>query len=166
MLCWLRKKKLFEYAIGELDTDKVQKIEKHLKICNKCRKYVSAVQKINSISAGVDQPFLHEVFWRKFDERLDMAIAQEQVPEHAQVRNIRFTPKPLPKFAFSAAIAVCVLLIFMSFSLNTPFSVSNFQDEKLIETALLIEDSAELNLNGDEDAYIEEILLQLDLEEA
>ncbi|MFH1093574.1 MAG: hypothetical protein V1739_05390 [Candidatus Omnitrophota bacterium] len=169
MLCWSKKKELFEYAIGELNADRVQKIEKHLKSCSKCRKYVSGVQKINSISACDEQLFLNEVFWRKFDERLDLNLAQAQrSPAKHGVSNIRFLPKPLPRFAFSAAVAICVFLVFIASLLNNPLRsrITNLQDEELIETALLIEDESELNLNGDEDAYIEEILLQIALEEA
>ncbi|MCG2711003.1 MAG: hypothetical protein L6416_01540, partial [Candidatus Omnitrophica bacterium] len=75
---------------------------------------------------------------------------------------------PLPGFAFSAAVAVCVLLVFIAALLNNPLRKTTiaFQDEELIETVLLIENEAELNLNGDEDAYIEEILLQISLEGA
>lgn len=169
MLCWLRKKKLFEYAIGELDTAQVKKIEKHLKCCCKCREYVSAVGEINSMSASEDQLFLSEVFWRKFDERLDLNIAQVKTsPLNPGKRNIKFLPWPLPGFAFSAAVAICILLVFITYSLHNPLgrTTSALQDEELIETALLIEDDAELNLNGDEDAYIEEIMLQIALSEA
>jgi len=45
-------------------------------------------------------------------------------------------------------------------------TLASFQDNELVETALLIEDDAELYLNGDEDAYIEEVMLQIALEEA
>ena len=168
MLCWLRKKKLFEYAIGELDTDKAQKLEKHLKSCHRCREYVSFVQKINSMSAGEEKLFFSEVFWRKFDERLDLSIAQAQTTYVDPARrNVKFILKPFPVFALGAA-AVCILLVFITFSLNNPFwvSTSALQDEELIETVLLVEDDTELNLNGDEDAYIEEILLQIALSDA
>ncbi|MCG2711799.1 MAG: hypothetical protein L6416_05705, partial [Candidatus Omnitrophica bacterium] len=80
MLCWLRRKKLFEYAIGDLDTDQAQKIEKHLKCCSKCRQYVSSVQKINSMSTSDGQLFLSEVFWRKFDERLSLNLTRQTSP--------------------------------------------------------------------------------------
>lgn len=167
MFCWLKKKQLFEYAIGELPAHQVEKIEKHLKSCAKCRAYVEDMKKISN-NLGEDQLFLNEVFWRKFDERLDINLAQEQkkVPLKQGVWNVKFLPSPLPRFAFSAAMAVCVLLIFISFSANNPFSVNRLQDEDLIETALFIENSAELNLNGDEDAYVEEVLLQIALEDA
>jgi len=166
MLCWLRKRKLFEYAIGELRSDEVKKVERHLQICPGCRGYVERIQKISSRSSAAE-PFLNEVFWRKFDERLDLCLAQEQVPVHKQVRNIKFLPKPLPRFNVGFAVALCVLLIFIA-SLNKPFNTRTvaLEDEEFIETALLVEDASEISLNGDEDAYIEEILLQITLDEA
>ncbi len=169
MLCWIRKKKLFEYAIGQMNAGEAKKIEAHLKNCSKCREYVSRLQKINSVSASDEQPFLSEVFWRKFDERLDLNIAQQQKkPVNIVARNMKLLPRPLPAFAFNAAVAVCVLLIFIVALFNHSFRGMTvaLQDEALIETVLLVEDAAELNLNGDEDAYIEEILLQMALDEA
>ena len=78
MFCWFKKKKLFEYVLGDLNSAEAKKLEKHLKGCSKCRGYVQAVEKINAASAADDQPFLSEVFWRKFDERLELNLAQKQ----------------------------------------------------------------------------------------
>ena len=168
MLCWFRKKKLFEYAIGKLNFVQTQNIEDHLKGCVKCRDYVKGVQKIINMNVGEEQPFLSEVFWRKFDERLDLNLSLEPTPTNPAVRHFRFISKPLPKFAFSVSLAICILLVFSYFSTSNPFKsmLANFQNEQLIETVLMIEDNTELHLNGDEDAYIEEMLLQIALQEA
>lgn len=165
MLCGLRKKKLFEYAMGELNNGRARKIEKHLKRCSKCRQYLSCFRKINSISAGDEQPFLNEVFWRKFNERLEMKLSQEQLNIPAsQILNMRFMAIRLPRFAFAAAaVVVCVLLVFITSPLQN--YLSQVSDQDLVETAFLIEEAGGLNYNSDEEAYVEEMLLQLEFNE-
>lgn len=165
MLCRFKRKKIFEYVTGETEAHQAEKIEEHLKSCYKCREYAGSMQKLSDISAAEDQPFLNEVFWRKFDERLDVNLALKQHPASSDARHVEFIPRPLPKFALSFAAAACAVLLFIYLSVSGPFknTMANFQDELLVETALLLEDNAEVYLNGDEDAYVEEVMLQIAL---
>lgn len=165
--CWLLKKKLYEFAIEELINSDAKKIKKHLNECSQCRQYVSQIQKIVKTSHQQEQPFFNEVFWRKFDERLDLAIAGEGMGKTGP--NIRLIPRPMPRLSLAAVMVACLLIVFALTPIKSYFTSKGdiaLVDKELIETALLVEDETEIYLNSDEDAYIEEMILQLELDDA
>jgi len=164
--CLFLKRKLFDYATGFLETEKSQSIEKHIEQCSKCQKYVKDVQVITSTASSDDKPFFGEVFWRKFDERLELRLSDEQGVS-ATDRPWYFKLKParvfMPRFAFASAIAVCLILLILATPLKNYFK--NISEDELYEMAMIMEDTGELGLNHDEDAYIEEYLIQLEFED-
>lgn len=165
--CWLLKDKVNAYAIGELDAKYTESLEQHLKDCRKCRQEVGEIRKITETVSSGEQPFLGEVFWRKFDERLDLNLASESRTRKPLVD--WFVLRPMHKAVLATAIAACALLVF----LLIPFKDSGIGNKSfrlaendIVETVLLVEDETELNMGSDEDAYVEEVLLQLELNDA
>lgn len=165
--CLLLNKKLYLYLLKELDENQEKRIEEHLASCARCQQYLMRLRTIGDAMSQSEKPFLGEVFWRKFDERFSLRLEREQMQkQEPQIMRIRF--KSIPRFGIAAAVVVCTLLIVVSVTLKTGlFTPVDYvaDQQELVDIALLLEESEELALNHDVDAYIEEVLLQLELEE-
>jgi hypothetical protein len=165
--CWLLNNKVNAYAMDELDEKYTEVVERHLEKCLRCRKQVAEIKKITSAVSKQDKPFLGEVFWRKFDERLDLMLSGEATQRKWPVK--RVVLGPVRKTALAAAMAVCILLVFFLTPIKDNFlKKTNIKlaYTEFVETVLLVEDAAELDLGNDEDSYVEEVLLQLELQGA
>jgi len=161
--CWLLKGKINAYAAGELNPKYTKGVEAHLKKCLKCRQQVTEIKKITDAVSNQENPFLGEVFWRKFDERLDLMLANEAAKRQPVSWSIR---QPKKRVALAMAIAACALLIFFFAPFGNNFIKDvniRLSEGEFVETVLLVEDAAELDLLNDEDSYVEEYLLQLEL---
>ncbi len=164
--CLFFRKDLYQYAEGVLDLDKEKKIKNHLSRCSICGQRLKEMRKVLAAIEKTEEPFLGEVFWRKFDERLNLKIPQEKIrTSKYEVIVPKF--KPLPKFGLAVAVSVCILLIVIGLPLRNYLfmpSATFVNDQELVETTLLLEEEEGLSFNHDEDAYLEEMLLQMELE--
>ncbi len=164
--CILIRRKLHDYSENGISEIEKSKINAHLDTCLSCRERLNQIRAVLDYAGAKNTPDVQEEFWRNFrvglDEKLNNALVGPLIL------------KPVRKFYLKPAFAYAVFLIFflvMISALNRPPSVSRLQlaqgDEELVEETLTLDelDSA-LELNGDEDAYLEEIDLSLVLARA
>lgn len=154
--CWFFRKKLPAFVSKELLPGEEEKVRRHIEKCAGCRQEAAEYEKIIRAAGEEEKPFLSEVFWRKFDERLDMRINSGRDP----VIPVRFSFAPSLRPAYAAVIAVLILLaLLLPLRSRMERYVENRQEEELITSALILDKAGISVLNHSEDAYIDELML-------
>jgi hypothetical protein len=168
--CLFSKKKIFDFIQGSLEAKQAEKVSSHIRKCKSCRKLAFEYKNLIA-AAGQDKPFLGEVFWRKFDTNLELLISRQKRSKHIFVM-FPFTDMRLnilPKKTFAAALAVCLILAVFFGPFKSRFwgskTVAAVSEDKIIETAILLDDLGEPVFCLDEDDLIEEFIFQAALED-
>ncbi|MBU4305824.1 MAG: zf-HC2 domain-containing protein [Candidatus Omnitrophica bacterium] len=167
LTCWRLKRILYEYAMGEADASESKIIERHIAGCPGCSRKVQEIQLITESTAQEEKPFLSESFWRRFDERLSLRLSQEALAT-GEPLNLFQHILSFPRISVAVAVSVCLLLAAISIPLQNYLSTPSelaLNEQGIVETALLMDQAGELNLGEDEDAYIDEFLLEMALEQ-
>lgn len=165
--CLVIKKKLYQYVENKLEASEESKVSSHLAKCPSCSRCVQDIKKIFASLKKVEQPFLSEVFWRKFDERLDMRLIEERAKPESF--SIKLPSLPRLRFAGVAVMVTCLFLLVISLALNNYLKQKvavQIQEPELYEAALFLDELEGVSLNHDEEAYLEEAVLQMELEQA
>ena len=164
--CILMKRKLYDYADDGLPETAKLKVKNHLDACHNCRERLSQIKAILDFSGPKNIPQPKEEFWHNFKIDLDRKLNDTLVGP--------FTFKPLPRFWLKPALAYAVLSVFFLaiaaslYKFPHPAALRLAQnDDELIEEAIALDELGEaLELDHDEDAYLEEVDLFLALEQA
>jgi len=167
LTCWRLKRRLYEYAMGEADPSEAKRIELHIGGCPRCSRKVQEIRLITETAAREKKPFLGESFWRRFDERLSLRLSQEVIGAGKPIGLLQHIFS-FPRISVAVAVSVCLLLAAISIPLQTYLSTPSeiaLNEQGIVETALLMDQAGELNLGEDEDAYIDEFLLEMALEQ-
>ncbi|MCP4649809.1 MAG: hypothetical protein GY853_07005 [PVC group bacterium] len=159
LACYFLKKKLYEYVEGELTSQEKKEIGRHLTDCAGCRKRVAEIKKIINAVEKKEKLFLNEDFWRKFDERLDV---QKSAKTPIYKRLVLSGDFYRTRVALATAICIILMLIGINNYLPQPVSID---EQALVDTSILLDEMEELCLNHDEEGYIDEIILQIELEQ-
>lgn len=164
--CIFLKRKLYDYVDNSLSEIDRIKVEKHLERCPHCQQRLNQIKAILECAGSKNIPSPNNEFWHNFKAGLDRRLNE------ALAGPVTFTQKPKfylrPAFA-SAAIGVFFLAIGISlYKFPRPNHMQLAQDDRqLVEEAATIEELTETSeLNHDEDAYLEEIDLLMQLEQA
>ncbi len=164
--CLFLRKKLYLFAAGDINSEEGEKMESHISRCPRCREEFSNMRKIINTVSKQEQLFLNEVFWRKFDERLALRIIKKEQAENEKTV-FKFRLNLFPEIGVAAAV-VCILFVVIAMPIKKYFTAYFYPhaiEQEMIETALLLDNNEELNLNHDEEAYLEEIMLVMELEQ-
>ncbi|MFH1061730.1 MAG: zf-HC2 domain-containing protein [Candidatus Omnitrophota bacterium] len=167
--CVLIKSKLLGYAQNELNKHQALKVEKHLAHCPDCKQIIYQYKNLITLTA-LDKPGLNQAFWNKFDAKLNINLAREKDVIDVKTGYNLFKPKFLPRFALASAMAFCLVLVMVLTPLKNVIFKNSIQnvltEDKLIETALLLDGFDEIDLDNDEESFIDEFILQMSLEDA
>lgn len=163
--CLFIRRKLYGYfdnALSEMDRIKVKS---HLDVCDECRHRLSQIKNIIDLATQKKIPQPNAEFWHNLKVDLDRRLNEILVPP------IRIGHKPSyrlrPAFAYIATLILILVVgnYFYKNLLSIPGHLT--QDEELIEEIVTLQEIDEaLQLNYDENAYIEELNLLFQLDQA
>jgi hypothetical protein len=160
------KRTLYDCLENGLSEIERIKVEKHLGVCTGCQERLSQIKAILDSAGAKNIPAPKEEFWRSFkiglDEKLNEALVEP------------FALKPIRKFYLKPAFAYAVFLIFFlavvsalhKFPSSARLQFAQSDEELVVEVVELDELEPALELNGDEDVYLEEIDLFITLARA
>ncbi|OGX25009.1 MAG: hypothetical protein A3J51_02415 [Omnitrophica WOR_2 bacterium RIFCSPHIGHO2_02_FULL_45_21] len=164
--CILIKRKLYDYLDDSLSETAKLKVKNHLDACHNCREQLSQIKTILDLAGQKNIPQPKGEFWHNFKIDLDRKLNDRLVGP--------LSLKPLPRFSLKPALAYAVLSVFFLaiaaslYKFPHPAALRLAQnDDELIEEAIALDELGEaLELDHDEDAYLEEVDLFLALEQA
>lgn len=105
MKCAKAKKWISEYIDGGLDREKASSLEKHLEICQGCRKLLADFRQIKQRAKGLKKTDPSSQAWFLIQERLK---EKTQAPVPGPRVRFLFFPAPL-RYAVSAALLIFVV---------------------------------------------------------
>lgn len=164
--CLMMKRKLYDYLDDSLTQADKLKVQKHLEGCPGCRERLSRLKAVLNRAHSQNVPNPGEEFWHDFKTGLDKKLNDKLVSPLALRPRPAFSLKP----AFAcAAVAIFFIAVFGSLyksNLPTPLRLAQNDDELVEETIELDELEGQATLNHNEDAYLEEIDLLFEIEQA
>lgn len=162
----MMKRKLYDYIDDSLVQADKLKVQKHLEACPGCRERLDQIKIILNRAHSKNTPLADKEFWHDFKTGLDKKLNDKLVGSLALRRRPVFSLKPA--FAY-IAVAIFFIAVFGSlykFNLSAPLRLAQSEDELVDETIDLDELEGQAALNHNEDAYLEEIDLLFEIEQA
>lgn len=164
--CIIMKRKLYDYLENNLSEIEGLKVKKHLDVCQNCRMRSNQIKTVLDYASAKNTPQPNKEFWHDFKTDLDRKL------NAALLRPL--TLKPKPKFLLRPAFAYAMVLTFFLAAIGSlykfhpsPLLQLAQNDEELVSQAADLDELTETSeLNHDEDAYLEEIDLLLEVEKA
>lgn len=154
--CMFIRRKLYDYLDGSLsEMDKIA-VGEHLDVCDNCRVRFGQMKNIVELAGQKSKPEPDEKFWHNFRIGLDRKLNEALIPPVKTERRMSFGLKP----AFAYVAMLVVVLSIGAYLYKFPYrtQVRATQEEELVKEALLLDDlGGSFRLNGEEDAYLEEI---------
>lgn len=155
--CFFTRRKLYDYLDNTLCLSDSAKVKRHLDVCPDCRKKLGGLVDLLELAKNKKSPQVPDGFWHSFKVGLDQKLNQRLIPEFnfkaASARKLNTV------WAFSLA-SLCILVISVSlfFNLHTrPLLLTQSEAELAEEAILLDELDSAVELNHNEDAYLDEL---------
>ncbi len=161
--CFFIKRKLYSYLDDALSPEGLESVKKHLNNCSSCRVKLEKMEGLVKAAQSIQAPQLNNEAWHDFKVDLDRKLNARLVPEFKLKRGLSYQLRPVLVYA-SVLIFVFGLWVYKVKINSTKANIMYAYDDILNNIDLLDELDPGLNLNHDEDAYIEEINLLSQLE--
>lgn len=162
--CLFVKRKLYDDLENNLSNIDKIRVKNHLDVCSNCRDRLLKIKVIIDLAYQKQIPKPNTDFWHNFQIDLDRRLNERLIPPITIKQ--RLTHHLRPAFAY-VAILIFVLVIssyFYKISHLTSFRIA--ENEELIDEIVTLDEiDQDLQLNHDEDAYLEEINLLYQLEQ-
>lgn len=164
----MMKRKLYDYLDDSLTQADKLKAQRHLEGCPGCRERLNQLKAVLNRAHSKNVPDPGEEFWHDFKTGLDKKLNDKLVSPLELRRRPRLALSLKPAFAY-AAVAIFFIAVFGSLhksNLPVAFRLAQNDDELVEETIELDELEGQAALNHSEDAYLEEIDLLFEIEQA
>ncbi len=161
--CFFIKRKLYSYLDDVLSPENLRFVKNHLNDCSSCRAELEKMEGLVKAAQSIQVPQLNNEAWHDFKVDLDRKLNARLVPEFKLKRGLGYQLRPVLVYA-SVLIFVFGLWIYQAKINSTKANIMYAYDDIVNNINFLDELDQGLNLNHDEDAYIEEINLLSQLE--
>ncbi len=160
--CYFIKRKLYPYLDNTLNPQDLNYVKEHLSHCHNCRVKLERMAGLIKAAQSVRPPELDSGSWHDFKVELDRKLNARLVPEFKLKRGLVYQLRPVLVYA-SVLIFIIGLWAYKIESqykmLKTAYTYDSLEDE----ASMVDELAPEMNLNHDEDSYIDEINLLIQM---
>ncbi len=160
--CYLIKNKLYSYLDNTLGQKELIFVKKHLNDCPACRSRLGKMENLIKYAKSAQPPELDSGSWHDFKIDLDRKLNARLVPEFKLKRSLSYQLRPVLVYA-SILVFMFGLWVYKAQVRYTISEDAHLYDTIVDESNLVDELAPEMNLNHDEDAYIDEINLLMQL---
>jgi hypothetical protein len=163
--CLFIRRKLYGYLCREFAEAEHKKIKQHLDACPVCRKRLEGIRELINLAQMRKTPEVSEGFWHDFKTDLDRKLNARLIPEFKLSPGLSYKLRPALVYA-SVLLIILGLWTYRFGAYTKRVNVAQSAEELVNEINLNDELSLEPGLNHDEDAYMDEFNLLIQLGES